>query len=148
MAGRLRGDKASLFQKQEKGMPMNSAARRGKEIRPIAGRETPIIDLVHLSRQTCGDGGLENELLRLFIVQAQQYAAWLEESSAPGDALHRADLTHRLKGSAQAIGAFPLAEAAEVYEETLRAGASDPGSEARRLAKALEDARLAAAQLL
>ena len=129
-------------------MPMSCAAMLEEEIRPVAGAERPIIDLVHLSRQTCGDGALENELLRLFIVQAQQYAAWLEESSAPSDALSRADLTHRLKGSARAIGAFPLATAAEVYEEALRAGAEDVAPAARRLAEALEDARLAATQLL
>ena len=129
-------------------MPMNRAAMLEEEIRPIAAAQAPIIDLVHLSRQTLGDGALENELLRLFIVQAQQYAAWLEESFPPGDALKRADLTHRLKGSARAIGAFPLAAAAEVYEEALRAGVEDVASAGRRLAEALKDARLAATQLL
>jgi len=129
-------------------MPTNSAARVGKEIRAIAGREAPIVDLVHLSRHTLGDGALENELLRLFLVQAQQYASWLDEAFAPGDALKRADLTHRLKGSARAIGAFPLAAAADAYEEALRAGAGDTSCEKRRLAEALEDARLAATQLL
>jgi HPt (histidine-containing phosphotransfer) domain-containing protein len=129
-------------------MPMNCAAMLEEETRPVARAQAPIIDLVHLSRQTLGDSALENELLRLFVVQAQQYAAWLEESFAPGDALKRADLTHRLKGSARAIGAFPLADAAEAYEDALRAGAEDVASAARRLAGALKDARLAAAQLL
>ncbi len=129
-------------------MPMSSAVRLGTEILPIAGEETPIIDLVHLSRQTLGDGALESELLRLFVVQAQQYAAWLEEAFAPGEAAKRADLTHRLKGSACAIGAFPLAEAAESYEDALRRSARDTAGEKRRLAEALEQARLAAAQLL
>jgi HPt (histidine-containing phosphotransfer) domain-containing protein len=129
-------------------MPMSCAVTREEEIRPVAGAQAPIIDLVHLSRQTLGDAGLENELLRLFFVQAQQYAAWLEESFAPDDVLKRADLTHRLKGSARAIGAFPLAAAAEAYEDALRAGAEDVASKARRLAEALKDARLAATQLL
>ena len=129
-------------------MPMNCAAMLKEEIRPVGGTQAPIIDLVHFSRQTLGDVALENELLRLFIVQAEQYAAWLEESFPPGDALKRADLTHRLKGSARAIGAFPLATAAEAYEEALRAGAEDVASRARRLAEALESARLAAAQLV
>jgi HPt (histidine-containing phosphotransfer) domain-containing protein len=129
-------------------MPMNCAAMLKEEIRPLAGAQGPIIDLVHLSRQTLGDGALENELLRLFIVQAEQYAAWLEEPFAPCDALKRADLTHRLKGSARAIGAFPLAATAEVYEEALRAGAEDVASAAKRLAAALENARLAATQLV
>jgi HPt (histidine-containing phosphotransfer) domain-containing protein len=129
-------------------MPMSWAVTLEEEIRPVAGAQAPIIDLVHLSRQTLGDAGLENELLRLFFVQAQQYAAWLEESFTPDDGLKRADLTHRLKGSARAIGAFPLAAAAEAYEDALRAGAEDVASKARRLAEALEDARLAATQLL
>jgi HPt (histidine-containing phosphotransfer) domain-containing protein len=129
-------------------MPMSCAVTLEEEVRPVAGAQAPIIDLVHLSRQTLGDAGLENELLRLFFVQAQQYAAWLEESFTPDDGLKRADLTHRLKGSAGAIGAFPLAAAAEAYEDALRAGAEDVASKARRLAEALEDARLAATQLL
>jgi HPt (histidine-containing phosphotransfer) domain-containing protein len=129
-------------------MLMDAAALLEEEIRPTAEPETPLIDLVHLSRQTLGDVALENELLRLFVVQAQQYAAWLEAACAPGEALKRADLTHRLKGSARAVGAFPLAQAAELYEEALRAGAKDTTAEARRLAAALEDARRAATQLL
>ena len=107
-----------------------------------------VVDLVHLSRQTLGDAVLESELLRLFAVQAQQYSAWLEEAFAPSEAAKRADLTHRLKGSARAIGAFPLAEAAESYEEALRAGSQDTSGEKRSLAEALEQAQRAAAQLL
>jgi HPt (histidine-containing phosphotransfer) domain-containing protein len=135
------------LKKQEKAMPMSSAARLGKDCPPVAGQDAPTIDLVHLSRQTLGDSALESELLRLFVVQAQQYSAWLEEAFAPGDAAKRADLTHRLKGSARAIGAFPLAEATESYEEALRAGARDTAGERRRLAEALEQAQLAAEQL-
>jgi HPt (histidine-containing phosphotransfer) domain-containing protein len=129
-------------------MLTDAAALLEEEIGPTAEPQAPLIDLVHLSRQTLGDVALENELLRLFIVQAQQYGAWLEEDRAPGDALKRADLTHRLKGSARAVGAFPLARAAEAYEEALRAGGKDAAPEARRLAEALKEARLAATQLL
>jgi HPt (histidine-containing phosphotransfer) domain-containing protein len=129
-------------------MTMSSAAQQEKARQPISGQDAPIIDLVHLSRQTLGDGALESELLRLFAVQAQQYAAWLEEAFAPGEAAKRADLTHRLKGSARAIGAFPLAEAAESYEEAIRGGARDASGEKRRLAEALEQAQRATALLL
>lgn len=129
-------------------MLMDSAALLEEEIGPIAEAEDPIIDLVHLSRQTLGDGALENELLRLFVVQAQQYATWLDEPFAPGDDLKRADLIHRLKGSARAIGAFPLAQAADAFEKALRVGARDTTSEARRLATALHEAKRAASQLL
>ncbi len=129
-------------------MLMEAAALLEEEIRPTAEPQAPLIDLVHLSRQTLGDVALENELLRLFIVQAQQYGAWLGEARAPAEAQKRADLTHGLKGSARAIGAFPLAQAAEAYEKALRAGAQDTTDEARRLAEALDDAKLAATQLL
>ena len=97
-------------------MTMSSAPRLEKAFPPFSDRDAPIIDLVHLSRQTLSDGALESELLRLFVVQAQQYSAWLGETFAPGEAVKQADLTHRLKGSARAIGAFPLAEAADSYE--------------------------------
>ena len=129
-------------------MTMSSAARLEKAFLPFSDQDAPIIDLVHLSRQTLSDGALESELLRLFVVQAQQYSAWLGETFAPGEAAKQADLTHRLKGSARAIGAFPLAEAADNYEASLRAGARDMASERRRLAKALEQAQHAAGQLL
>jgi HPt (histidine-containing phosphotransfer) domain-containing protein len=129
-------------------MPMSAAAMLEEEIGPVAGAQVPVIDLVHLSRQTLGDNALESELLRLFIVQTQQYASWLKEPPVSDDVAKRADLTHRLKGSARAVGAFPLAEAAEIYEEALRAGAKDTTIEAGRLAEALENARLAATQLL
>ena len=79
------------------------------------------IDLVHLARQTMGDSALEVELLALFERQAVQIAAALE-SPAAGESVSRADLAHKLKGSARAIGAFAVAAAAENYEHAARAG--------------------------
>jgi HPt (histidine-containing phosphotransfer) domain-containing protein len=108
----------------------------------------PIIDLVHLSRQTCGDGALESELLRLFVNQAQQFATRLNEERLPGDGPWRADLAHRLKGSARAVGAFALGEAAEAYEEAARAEAPELAEAHRHLDSAIARARNAIAELL
>jgi HPt (histidine-containing phosphotransfer) domain-containing protein len=108
----------------------------------------PVIDLVHLSRQTCGDSALESELLRLFANQAQQIAARIDEEPLPGDGSWRADLAHRLKGSARAVGAFPLSDAAEAYEQYVRANAPELTDAQNRLAEAIERARGAIRQLL
>lgn len=94
----------------------------------------PVLDLVHLSRQTFGDHALETELLSLFDRQAAQFSARLSESDARAGG-SRADLAHTLKGSARAVGAFALGDAAEAYEAALRVGTDD---------SALRDALLAA----
>lgn len=70
------------------------------------------VDLVHLARQTMGDKALEVEVLQIFARSAR---ACLQELSVAGpDEIHA--IAHRLKGSASAIGAFPLAELAERVE--------------------------------
>ncbi len=98
----------------------------------------PVIDLVHLSRQTLGDSGLETELLSLFDRQARQFANRLSAPFKTGDIKWRADLAHTLKGSAKAVGAFQLAEAAEAYEGSLRAGGSDIDAAFAHLQAAIE----------
>lgn len=75
------------------------------------------IDLAHLARMTLGDPVLEREVLALFTAQAASLVAML--ASLPDDA---ARLAHMLKGSARAIGAFGVAEAAEAFEDALAAG--------------------------
>lgn len=107
----------------------------------------PVLDLVHLSRQTFGDHALETELLTLFDRQAAQFAARLAESPHPGDGRSRADLAHTLKGSARAVGAVAIGAAAEAYEDALRAGA--PGADAlcEKLIGAIETGRAAIASL-
>ncbi len=80
------------------------------------------IDLVHLARQTMGDRALEVELLALFDRQAGQIAQRLGELDLAGVESWRADLAHKLKGSARAVGAHAVAAAAENYEHCARAG--------------------------
>jgi HPt (histidine-containing phosphotransfer) domain-containing protein len=78
----------------------------------------PTLDLVHLASQTGDDIALRREILALFIDQSPQLLSDIEDSaSAPKI---RADLAHKLKGSASAIGAFRLAAASETVETALR----------------------------
>lgn len=83
--------------------------------------EASVLDLVHLSRQTFGDHALETELLTLFNGQAGHFAERLREPCGVDDARGRIELTHMMKGSAKAVGAFGVAQAAEAYEAELRA---------------------------
>jgi HPt (histidine-containing phosphotransfer) domain-containing protein len=95
------------------------------------------IDLVHLARQTMGDRELEKELLALFDCQAAQIADRLrmvENGTAS------ADLAHKLKGSARAVGAGAVAAAAENYEHGARAGLLRQ-ADADRLVAAVAEAR-------
>src|SRR5438309_1097539 len=68
--------------------------------REIAGE--PIIDLVHLARQTLSDQALEVELLDLFERQSARIVAQLRETR-DADAKIRGDLAHTLRGSALSI---------------------------------------------
>jgi HPt (histidine-containing phosphotransfer) domain-containing protein len=79
---------------------------------PAASFERPV-DLVHLARQTLGDRALEREVLGLFQVQARAIFAQLQSVTQPKA---RLDLAHTLKGSARAVGAWKVAEAAEFCE--------------------------------
>jgi HPt (histidine-containing phosphotransfer) domain-containing protein len=77
--------------------------------------DDPPINLQHLARMTLGEPGLEREVLSLFATQSRDLIARL--ITLPDDA---AALAHTLKGSARAIGAFRVAEAALYFEGALR----------------------------
>lgn len=72
-----------------------------------------ILDRDHLARYTLGDSGLEREVLKLFIDQVPESLALLR-GSRDADAWLRA--AHTIKGSARAVGAWRLADAAERAE--------------------------------
>ena len=74
------------------------------------------IDLVHLERQTLGDRELEREILSLFVRQSEMLGARI---GGEANAIERLTIAHTLKGSARAIGAFRVAEAAEAVENAL-----------------------------
>jgi HPt (histidine-containing phosphotransfer) domain-containing protein len=73
------------------------------------------IDLEHLRRMTLGDAALEREVLQMFARQASQLAATLATTPPEASAL-----AHTLKGSAHAIGANRVAEAAAGLEAAIR----------------------------
>ena len=95
------------------------------------------IDIDHLARQTGGDQALERELLMLF---AQQCVAHLRTIHASADPKARIDAAHTLKGAARAIGAWQVAEAADLIETSLAA------TDLRRAESAMDALALAAAE--
>ena len=74
---------------------------------PLVPDDGPI-DIAHLKRMTLGDAGLEREVLAMFAAQAVGLIGAL--AALPADA---AEMAHTLNGSARAIGAFAVADAAE-----------------------------------
>jgi HPt (histidine-containing phosphotransfer) domain-containing protein len=85
---------------------------------PLAPDDGPI-DLSHLARMTLGDAGLEREVLAMFSAQSTKLMEAL--AGLPAGA---AALAHTLKGSARAIGAFAVADAASHLEAALANGGS------------------------
>lgn len=83
----------------------------------------------HLASQTGGDTALQRELLTLFADQSKAILSALNDAAAP--LLARADLAHKLTGSARAVGAFALAEAAAAAEAEWRTGTAAPRALAR-----------------
>jgi HPt (histidine-containing phosphotransfer) domain-containing protein len=83
---------------------------------PLVPDDGPI-DIEHLQRMTLGDADLEREVLAMFSAHAVQLAEKL--ASLPADA---GALAHTLKGSARAIGAVGVAEAAARLETLIKNG--------------------------
>ena len=103
---------------------------------PLVPDDGPI-DFEHLKRMTLGDAGLEQEVLAMFSAQAARLVKTL--AAMPSDA---AALAHTLKGSARAIGAFAVAEAASRLEAVLGSG-SDARSSLAELGDAVSLTRTA-----
>ena len=83
---------------------------------PLAPDDGPI-DSGHLGRMTLGDTELEREVLAMFAAQTAGLMDRLQP--VPCDGMM---LAHTLKGSARAIGAFAVADAAADLETLIRAG--------------------------
>ncbi len=92
---------------------------------PLAPDDGPI-DLEQLRRMTLGDEALEHEVLAMFSAQSARLIDPL--ANMPADA---AAIAHTLKGSARAIGALAVADAASRLEAAISA--------ARGTAEALAD---------
>ena len=108
---------------------------------PLAPDDGPI-DTAHLQRMTLGDAGLEREVLAMFSAQSVRLIGAL--ASLPADA---GALAHTLKGSARAIGAFGVADAAGVLEAAIRHG-GDPIPALTDLNDAVAQARAAVDAIL
>ena len=89
---------------------------------PLAPDPGPI-DVAHLQRMTLGDVRLTREVLGMFSLQSSRLLDALAD--LPSDA---AALAHTLKGSARAIGAFAVAEAAADLEAGIKAGCDTAGA--------------------
>lgn len=101
---------------------------------PLVPDDAPI-DLAHLGRMTLGDLAVEREVLAMFAAQASDLANRLAAMPADADRL-----VHTLKGSARAIGAFRVADAAAELEAAIRGerGTAEP---IRSLRSAVAEAR-------
>lgn len=104
---------------------------------PPLAPDDGLIDLDHLSRITLGDAGLEREVLAMFAAQSAKLLDALAMLPAESAAL-----AHTLKGSARAIGASAVAEAAAGLEAALSAG-RDPSEPLAELGEAVARARTA-----
>lgn len=103
--------------------PDNSRVGRPSTARPI--------DLVHLAAQTAGNKVLEAEVLQVFARQARIALQELSRNDAEG----RKAAAHRLKGSAEAVGAFTVAKIAAELESK-----GDDAAANARLASAVLEA--------
>jgi len=118
---------------------------------PLAPDDGPI-DNDHLDRMTLGDIALEHEVLAMFSAQAVGLIARLatlpsdgrtsEGRSSEGRSSEGLALAHTLKGSARAIGAFRVGEAAEALEAALRNG-DDPSEAMAGVKDTVAEARSA-----
>jgi HPt (histidine-containing phosphotransfer) domain-containing protein len=108
---------------------------------PLAPDDSPI-DTEHLRRMTLGDASLEHEVLAMFSAQAVGLITAL--AVLPADA---GALAHTLKGSARAIGAFAVADAAGRLEAVLHGG-GNPSRALTELNDAVAGARTAVDAML
>ena len=101
---------------------------------PLAPGDGPI-DFDHLRRMTLGNAAIEHEVLTLFSAQSAELARSL--AALPADTR---TLAHTLKGSARAIGAFAVADAAARLEGAI-AGGFDVSGVLAELGEAVAEAR-------
>jgi HPt (histidine-containing phosphotransfer) domain-containing protein len=104
------------------------------------------IDRGHLARMTFGDRSLQQEVLQLFVRQAEL----LLERMRGGNAAAMASLAHTLTGSARGIGAWAVARTAEAAEVAATAGGAPAECDLalRELSAAVAEARREIADLL
>jgi HPt (histidine-containing phosphotransfer) domain-containing protein len=125
---------------------MNGMAQRAASATEMPSAHAlagPPIDRDHLARMTLGDIALEREVLELFDRQAMMLTARLRDA----EAFAVAALAHTLKGSARGIGAWRVAQAAELLE-IAGDGAPDRQAAVGKLSAAVDEARALNADML
>ncbi len=96
-----------------------------------------MLDLEHLDHHTFNDSALRNELLTMFAAQVVEQQKLLAACVDYGDWLVA---THTMKGSARAVGAWTICEAAESLESLPQASwLQDKAAELTRLGEAVQD---------
>ncbi len=113
---------------------------------PLVPDDGPI-DNAHLDRMTLGDIALEREVLAMFSAQAVGLIAGMAVLSSGGRSSEGRyseclSLAHTLKGSARAIGAFRVGDAAEALEAAIRHG-NPPSEPMAALKEAVAETRTA-----
>jgi PAS domain S-box-containing protein len=88
----------------------------------------PPVDMEHLNMFTDGDPQEEQELLELFLEQADLSITELEAALEGGDCDAWKKTAHRLKGSAANLGAAPLSASCEEAEQNDGANKNDKAS--------------------
>lgn len=78
-------------------------------------RDTSLLDLEHLSRQTLGNRDLEREVLELFVRHSGEQ---LERLTGSASESGRRESAHAIVGTARAIGAFEVARIAGEIERS------------------------------
>jgi HPt (histidine-containing phosphotransfer) domain-containing protein len=109
---------------------------------PLAPDDGPPIDIEHLGRMTLGDASLEREVLGMFSAQAASLIGALTTLASDAGAL-----AHTLKGSARAIGAFRVADAAGHLEAAIQ-NRNNPAQALGELTDAVAQARMAIGAIL
>jgi HPt (histidine-containing phosphotransfer) domain-containing protein len=124
-------------------MPLNVERIEWMPSPPLAPDDGPI-DSAHLDRMTLGDASLEREVLAMFSGQVVGLIDRLAKATKTSETKSQEALVlaHTLKGSARAIGAFRVADAAEGLEAAIRHG-DDPAQALARLKDAVTEARTA-----
>jgi HPt (histidine-containing phosphotransfer) domain-containing protein len=104
-----------------------------------------VIDFDHLGRMTLGDSKLERDVLQLFDLQAGML---LERMTSEAPRVVAA-LAHTLVGSARGVGAWKVAEAAEMVERLADSrGPTTLTAAMNRLSSAVAEAQSAIGELV
>ncbi len=111
----------------------------------VKNRQSRPIDLVHLARQSLGDPGLEEEILRMFDQMVGIYMARVREAAQVGNVSGN---LHALKGAAAGVGAVSIASLAELAEGEMSSDGRLGAERVADLSHAVEEVRTFIADLL